>query len=199
MKNVCRYTSEQVRKAGLTIITAHAGCEGTPANSLENILAAIESGGEMMEIDVRSDGDRLYLYMRTNYGSQYECESTTGLNGFSTPRASKFTSPQSPMKIMGHDGAFYAIYNPIPCYNGRELAPRTWGRTPLALRKSTDGGKKYGPLQYIEDDPARGYCYPAIFFTNDNSMLTAYCRGNDAEGCTLCTLGISKIDLSTIE
>ena len=62
MKNVCRYTSEQVRKAGLTIITAHAGCEGTPANSLENILAAIESGAEMMEIDVRSDGDRLYLY-----------------------------------------------------------------------------------------------------------------------------------------
>ena len=61
MKSVCRYTSEQVRKAGLTIITAHAGCENTPANSLENIRAAIESGAEMLEIDVNSDGERLYL------------------------------------------------------------------------------------------------------------------------------------------
>ena len=144
-------------------------------------------------------GDRLYLYMRTNYGCQYECESTTGLNGFSTPRASEFTSPQSPMKIKEHDGAFYTIYNPIPWYNGRQIAPGTYGRTPLALRKSTDGGKTYGPLQYIEDDPTRGYCYPAIFFTNDHSMLAAYCRGNKAEGNMLCTLGISKIDLSTIE
>ena len=62
MKQTCRYTSEEVRRAGLTVITAHAGCEGTPPNSLENILAAIESGAEMIEIDVRSDGDRLYLY-----------------------------------------------------------------------------------------------------------------------------------------
>ena len=61
MKSVCRYTSEQVRNAGLTIITAHAGCEGTPANSLENIRAAIESGAEILEIDVNSDGERLYL------------------------------------------------------------------------------------------------------------------------------------------
>ena len=62
MKRICRYTSEEVRRAGLTVITAHAGCEGTPQNSLENILAAIDSGAEMMEIDVRADGDRIYLY-----------------------------------------------------------------------------------------------------------------------------------------
>ena len=56
-----RYTSYQMRRAGLTVITAHAGCEGTPANSLENIRAAIESGAEMLEVDVNSDGTRLYL------------------------------------------------------------------------------------------------------------------------------------------
>ena len=62
MKHICRYTSEQIRRAGMTVITAHSGCEGTPANSIEHIYTAIESGAEMIEIDVRSDGDRLYLY-----------------------------------------------------------------------------------------------------------------------------------------
>ena len=61
MKQVNRYTSEEVHRAGLSIITAHAGCENTPANSLENIIAAVESGAEMMEVDVVSDGNRLYL------------------------------------------------------------------------------------------------------------------------------------------
>ncbi len=56
-----RYTSGQLRRAGMTVITAHSGCEGTPPNSLAHILAAIESGAEMVEIDIRADGERLYL------------------------------------------------------------------------------------------------------------------------------------------
>lgn len=47
--------------ANYTIITAHSGCEGTAANSREHILAAIASGAEMMEIDVRMEDGHLYL------------------------------------------------------------------------------------------------------------------------------------------
>lgn len=61
MKTTPRYTSAQLRTAGMTVITAHSGCEGTPPNSLAHILAAIESGAEMVEVDIRAHEGRLYL------------------------------------------------------------------------------------------------------------------------------------------
>ena len=61
MKQILRYSQKQLRAAGLTVITAHSGCEGTPPNSLAHILAAIESGAEMVEVDIRAHGESLYL------------------------------------------------------------------------------------------------------------------------------------------
>lgn len=146
----------------------------------------------------REDGS-VYLWTRTGYGCQYESVSARGLEGFFQPRASEFTSPPSPMQIKEIGGAVYAVYNPIPRYNGREMLPGTWGRTPIVLRKSLDGGRSFGALHVIEGDPARGYCYPAMFETRDGRMLLAYCRGGEADGCTLCRLGIAEVELSTVE
>ena len=56
-----RYTSAQLRSVGMTLITAHSGCEGTAPNSIDHILAAIDSGAEMIEVDIRAHGDLLYL------------------------------------------------------------------------------------------------------------------------------------------
>lgn len=57
-----RMTPSEAWGRGLTVITAHSGCEGTPANSREHLRAAAESGAEMLEVDVRMDGNgRLYL------------------------------------------------------------------------------------------------------------------------------------------
>ena len=47
----------------------------------------------------------------------------------------------------------------------------------------------------LEDEEGHGYCYPAIFFTNDGGMLTAYCSGGDEDGICLARLTIRKIDL----
>ena len=146
----------------------------------------------------RADGT-VYLWTRTNYGCQYESLSEKGLAGFFPPRASEFTSPPSPMQIKAIGNAVYTVYNPIPRYNGREMLPGTWGRTPIVLRKSVDGGRTFGPLNIIEDDPARGYCYPAIFGTDDGRLLLAYCRGDDADGNTLCRLGIAEVDIDSIQ
>lgn len=45
-----------------TLITAHNGCEGNPMNSLEYIKAAIASGADFIETDIRmEEGGRLYL------------------------------------------------------------------------------------------------------------------------------------------
>lgn len=143
--------------------------------------------------------DLYWLWMRTGSSYQYESYSFDGLRTFTIPEPSIFTSPDSPMQIVREDeNTLYAIYNPTPNYNGRKQTDWGWGRTPLVLRKSTDNGKTFGELNVIEDDENRGYCYPAAFFTRDGSMLCAYCRGGKEDGATLCRLGISKIDLSTV-
>ena len=48
-----RYAPQELLAMGKTIITAHSACENTPPNSREHILAAIASGAEMIEVDVR--------------------------------------------------------------------------------------------------------------------------------------------------
>lgn len=146
----------------------------------------------------REDGS-LYLWMRTNYHCQYESLSHGDVNAFCVPRASRFTSPCSPMQIKCIDGVEYAIYNPIPSYNGRVVVEGTAGRTPFVLRKSTDGGKTFGQLNVIEDDPMRGYCYPAITSTVDGALLLAYCRGSADDGNMLCRLGIARIETDSVE
>jgi hypothetical protein len=139
----------------------------------------------------------LFCWMRTNYGCQFECESDGDIENFTTPHPGSFTSPLSPMQIKEYDGVIYTVYNPIPNYNGRINQDGTWGRTPLVIRKGTSRSS-LGTLNVIEDDQSRGYCYPAIFKTNDNSLLVAYCRGNASDGNTLCRLGITKIDIDSI-
>ena len=147
---------------------------------------------------VERDDGSLFLWMRTGIGYQFESESSGDINSFSEPTFGSFTSPPSPMQIKEYDGIYYAVYNPVPNYNGRINAKGAWGRTPLVLRKSIDG-KGYGDLNIIEDDESRGYCYPAIFKTNDGCLLLGYCRGNKDDGNTLCRLGITKIDIETVE
>ena len=57
-----RYTSAEVFALKKTVITAHSACENTAPNSREHVLAAIASGAEMIEVDVRMDENGM-LYM----------------------------------------------------------------------------------------------------------------------------------------
>lgn len=146
-----------------------------------------------------ADGS-IYCWIRTRYGCQYECTSPDGdLNHFTQPAASFFSSPTSPMQIKKYDSVLYSIYNPIPKYNGRPEHPGVWGRTPIVIRKSVDEGESFGVLNTVEDDPTRGYSYPAMFRTKDGCLLLAYCRGDAADGDNLCRIGISKAEIASIE
>ena len=149
-----------------------------------------------------SDGS-LRLWMRTDIGYQYECYSYDNLKTFGTPVPSEFTSPCSPMEMEhGPEGELYTIYNPIPTYNGRDYSfASCYGRNPIVIRKSTDDGKTWSDCQIIEQDKNndKGFCYPAMFFTNDGCMLVAYCRGGTEDGFCLFRTGIRKIRLQDIE
>ncbi len=141
------------------------------------------------------------LWMRTDMGYQYESYSYDNLKAFTDPAPSVFTSPRSPMEIeRNEDGTLYAIYNPIPNYNGRVNTPASFcGRNPLIIRKSNDDGKTWGECYILEADEDRGFCYPAMCFTKDGGLLVAYCRGGTEDVLCLTRLGIRKLSLKDIE
>lgn len=136
------------------------------------------------------------LWARTKHDSQYESYSYDGMKTFTWPAASYFTSPTSPMEMKRNEetGVLYTVYNPYPSSLLADNAPRK-GRTPLIIRKSLDDGKTWSYPLVVEDDPDRGLCYAAMFFTKDNSMLCAYCRGGKEDSSCLARLGIMKIGL----
>ena len=154
----------------------------------------------LQEPGILERDDGLYLWARTNYGCQYESFSKFGLNGFVEAKPGVFTSPCSPMQMKTFSGVTYAVYNPIPNYNGREFYPGTHGRDPIVIRKSLDG-VDFGPINVIDGgDERRGYCYPAIFKTNDECLLIAYCRGDVfIDGGLLDSTGIVKLKIASIE
>ena len=140
----------------------------------------------------------IWLWARTGDGFQYESYSRDNLATFTMPQPSVFTGPTSPLEVARNPATdvIYAVYNPISNYPGRPGTDPSWGRTPFVVRKSADEGSTWSAPVTIEDDPNRGYCYPALFFPKDDSLLLAYCRG--ANGRVLNTLGIAKIPLADI-
>lgn len=141
----------------------------------------------------------LYAYMRTDVGCQFEALSPDGGGHWFGPQPSRFTSPCSPLKLAKnpYTGKFYAIWNPIPEYNGRvSRNGAVWGRTPLAIAESTDGyNYDIENMRLIENDDTRGYCYPAVFFPDKDTMLLAYCSGGAEDGMCLTRLTIRRLTL----
>lgn len=148
----------------------------------------------------------LYAYARTDLGAQYESFSVDG-NYWTVPQRSCFTSPCSPMKIARnpHTGKYYSVWNPYggagaPQLRGIDTKNRdrdpgsSWERTPLVIAQSDDC-RSWSAPEIMDDDPMRGYCYPAVFFEDENTMLVSYCSGCSAEDCVLCRTTVARIEL----
>ena len=100
----------------------------------------------------------IWGYARTDQMVQYEFFSMDGGETWTPAQASRFTSPPSPMKIKRHPdtGDLYAVWNPIPNYNGRITSPTGWGRTPLVWAVSRDDGATWSDYKIIEGREAHG-------------------------------------------
>ena len=129
---------------------------------------------------------------------QYESFSCDGGKTWTTASPSRFTSPESPMLIAEnpYSGKFYAIYNPVPNYNGREIPEDFFhaGRTPIVLCESDDG-ISFSDFAIIEDDINKGYCYPSLYFLDEKTMLTSFCSGGKEDGSCLNKTTIKKIKI----
>lgn len=137
----------------------------------------------------------LWAWARTELGRQYETFSMDGGDTWTACQPSQFTSPNSPLCMRrGDDGKLYAIWNPIPEYNGREkVGYFTGGRTPMVIAASGNDGKSFTEPVAFEWDKESGYCYCAIFFTKD-ALLLAYCAGGKEERSCLVKTRIRRIE-----
>lgn len=141
---------------------------------------------------------RIWCYIRTGLGFQFECFSSDLGESWSTPKPNMFfSSPLSPMLVKDCGDLTVAIFNPIPEYKTRNEA-EPWGRTPYVMAVSTDRAKTFSDdkLYYIEDDLSNGYCYPAIIEGKDY-FLAAYYHSNNTGVC-LNSTKIIKVMYSEI-
>jgi hypothetical protein len=150
----------------------------------------------------RRDGS-LYCYARTGLHRQWESTSRDLGDHWTTPRASRFRCAQAPMNIkrIPATGDLLAVWNdltprwgvPKKRYVNGWASDSSWGRTPLVAAISTDDGKRWRYARVLETDPLRGFCYPALHFTED-AVLLAYCCGGPESG-VLQDLCIRRIPL----
>ncbi|MBE6564383.1 MAG: exo-alpha-sialidase [Ruminococcaceae bacterium] len=144
-----------------------------------------------------ADG-RLWCYVRTDTGRQYEAFSDDGGVSFTDFAPSAFTSPVSPLSVKRlSDGRLLAVWNPIPLYNGRsERIDGVWtgARTPLVMAFSEDDGESFSSPIPIETDEKSGFCYTAIHETDDGAILLGYCAGSVADGSTLNRLRLRRLE-----
>lgn len=142
----------------------------------------------------------IWAWARTDLGRQYEMFSRDNGNTWTACQPSRFTSPNSPLSMKrDKKGTLYAIWNPVPEYNGREKAPYfTGGRNPFVIAKSEDNGNSFTEPAAFEDDERHGFCYCAIHFTEE-AMLLAYCAGGEEERSCLTRTRIRRVELSQLE
>ena len=148
---------------------------------------------------VLPDG-RIYGYFRTDRAFQFESFSADGGKSWTCPVPSRFTSPASPMLIARnpYSGLYYAVWNPVPNFNGRLDAEKRWvhaGRTPLALAVS-ENGLDFSSFAVLEDAPDHGFCYPAVLFLNEKELLLSYCCGGAEDGTCLSRTVVRRLTLA---
>ena len=125
------------------------------------------------------EAGRLWMWMRTTQGVQYECFSTDGGTSWSEPKPGKLASPCSPATIerIPWTGDLLCVWND---HSGRHVYP-PGKRTPLCVAISRDDGRTWSPSRVIEGDPDGWYCYTSMTFVKDRAVLS-YCAGDPEVG-----------------
>lgn len=177
------------------------GASWTPSHRLlapfDNDLDGLQEPG-VLELP---DG-RVWMFIRTPYGHQYESFSSDGGETWCPVRPSLgFPSPLAPMQVKNVGGYTVAIFNPVPraawkLMDEKKYFWRVWGRTPFAVSVSDDGGVNFARGYLLEDDINDDYCYPAIL-EGEDYFLVAYYHSNGAN-VSLNSLKVSKVMYSEI-
>ncbi len=122
---------------------------------------------------------RLWMYMRTNAGRQYECFSSDRGETWTTPQPTNIFSPCSPATVerIPWTGDLLMVFNDHSGWHVYENDRRT----PLCVAISKDDGRTWSPSRVIEPDPNGWYCYTSVTFVGDRALLS-YCAGDKQVG-----------------
>lgn len=141
---------------------------------------------------------RIWCYIRTSLGFQFECFSADGGINWTQPEPNLFFSSScSPMLVRDCGKYTVAVFNPEPEHLLRDES-EPWGRTPYVIAVSADKAKTFKKENVfcLEDDRTNGYCYPAITETS-GGFLVAYYHSNGTGVC-LNSLKITKVTFDEI-
>lgn len=157
-------------------------------------------GYEEPGVHLLPDG-RLWCYIRTNMGYQFECFSNDEGITWTVPKPNLFfSSPCSPMHVKPFNDLTFAVFNPESEHvlRGKENTD-LWGRTPYTVAVSTDGGLTFNEdnIFYLEDDRENGYCYPALLDCGDHCLIAYYHSNNS--GICLNSTKIVRVDYDDIK
>jgi len=150
--------------------------------------------GEIIEIAPNV----LKCFFRTDKAYQYQSVSLDGGDHWSMPHPSCFTAVCSPITVRKnpYSGKTYAIWNPVPKYNGQVIPKDHSSRAPLAIAETDGSVSRILKMDYIHSDLTRSYCYVAPLFLDEKEMLIAYSSGDASAGeKSMDRLTISKVDL----
>ena len=143
------------------------------------------------------DGRIIRTDARMQPGQRLEVRLRDEGETWSEPVPSPFTAPDSPMCVKKlKNGKFFAVWNPIPVYNGRSKPAHgiwTGGRSPLLFAVLNENGDFNLEHTVVEDDDSAGFCYCAIYETDNGDILLGYCAGGQEDGGCLNKLRIRKI------
>ena len=125
-----------------------------------------------------ADG-RLWMWMRTDQGFQWESFSEDGGDTWSGARPSVIASPVSPASIkrVPWNNDLFLVWND---HSGAHPYP-PGRRTPLCTAISHDDGRTWEPSRALEGYPDGWYCYTCITFVGDEVIL-GYCAGDSRVG-----------------
>ncbi|MBP5237116.1 MAG: exo-alpha-sialidase [Clostridia bacterium] len=139
----------------------------------------------------------LKCFWRTDRMNQYEAVSFDGADHWTTPQMSCFTAPWSPITIERNpfSGKIYAIWNPVPQYNGKDQISGLKDRTPFAIAQTNDDVSSFGDIHLIEDDPDHAYSYAATLFLSETELLLSYTAGGTEDRHGHSRMNISKIKI----
>ena len=172
-------------------ITWHSAIDEIYQN-FSNTDAGLQNG-IVIEVAPKS----VKAFWTTDMMCAYESYSTDDGNRWMIAQPARFSAPCSPITVKRNEanGKVYAIWNPVPNYNGRNSDDVTLGRTPLVWAELDSSALVIKDIHTIEDDPTAGYTNPSVFFCNDGRMLVSYSYGGKENGSCLANLKIIKINV----
>ena len=136
--------------------------------------------GEIIEIKPNV----LKCFFRTDKAYQYQSVSLDGGDHWSFPHPSCFTAVCSPITVRRnpYSQKIYALWNPIPKFNGQNIPAGHAARAPLAIAEMDESVSRIIKMEYVHSDTSKAYCYVAPLFLNEKEALIAFSSGDASKG-----------------